>query len=81
MDGTEVKSELKPSMFEMFKKVYLGHYHNYQRVGSNIYHLGSVQQNNFGEDEKKGFWLLDSDLEVDLIPSTKGTVFKNWKLT
>lgn len=80
MDGTEVKSELKPSMFEMFKKVYLGHYHNYQRVGSNIYHLGSVQQNNFGEDEKKGFWLLDSDLEVDLIPSTKGTVFKKLEI-
>lgn len=58
----------------------MGHYHNYQRVGSNIYHLGSVQQNNFGEDEKKGFWLLDSDLEVDLIPSTKGTVFKKLEI-
>lgn len=80
MDGSEVSNLLKPSMFQMFKKVYLGHYHNYQRVGENIYHLGSVQQNNFGEDEKKGFWLLDSDLNVDLVSSTKGQVFKKLEI-
>lgn len=56
--------------------MYLGHYHDYQQVGSNIFHLGSLQQNNFGEDESKGFWMLYDDCTVELLKSKNGNVFK-----
>lgn len=78
-NGTIVESKLKQSDFDMFKRVYLGHYHDYQRVCPNIFHLGSLQQNNFGEDEKKGFWLFDADLNTTFIKNKRGQTFR--KLT
>lgn len=78
-DGTKVQSTLKPSLFKKFEKVYLGHYHDYQEISPNIVHLGSLQQNNFGENEDKGFWILSLDGEVDLVPS-KGTSFKKLQI-
>ena len=50
--------------------VFSGHYHDFQEIGKNIVHLGSITQNNFGEDDKKGFWLLDDDFTYAFIPST-----------
>lgn len=75
-DGSTVDNKIKPSLFKGYKAVYLGHYHDYQEIGKNIYHLGSLQQNNFGEDEKKGFWLLKDDCSVEWIKGTKGIVYK-----
>lgn len=77
-NGTKVSNSLKSSMFKNFSQVFLGHYHNYQEVTSNIIHLGSLTQNNFGEDEDKGFWLLSQEggeFLFDLIPS-KGIGYK-----
>lgn len=81
MDGTEVKSELKPSMFEMFKKVYLGHYHNYQRVGSNIYHWEVFNRTILGKMKRRvfGFWILIWKSILSL--PQKEQYSKNWKLT
>lgn len=79
-DRSVVENNIKPSSFKDFKKVYLGHYHDYQQVGSNIFHLGSLQQNNFGEDESKGFWMLYDDCTVELLKSKNGNVFKKERL-
>lgn len=79
-DRSVVENNIKPSSFKDFKKVYLGHYHDYQQVGSNIFHLGSLQQNNFGEDESKGFWMLYDDCTVELLKSRNGNVFKKERL-
>lgn len=68
-DGTKVESSIKPSMFKSFYKVFLGHYHNQQQIGSNIFHLPSIQQNNFGEDEDKGFTVLYEDGSHELVKS------------
>lgn len=68
-DGTKVESSIKPSMFKDFHKVFLGHYHNQQQIGSNIFHLPSIQQNNFGEDEEKGFTVLYEDGSHELVKS------------
>lgn len=68
-DGSEVESDIKPSLFKNFGMVFSGHYHDFQEIGKNIVHLGSITQNNFGEDDKKGFWLLDDDLTYAFIPS------------
>jgi exonuclease SbcD len=74
-DGSEVKNGLRVSNFKAFDKVYLGHYHNYQQPAVNIYHLSSICQNNFGEDDEKGFWILTDDGEVEFQQSQ----FKHYK--
>lgn len=75
-DGTKVSCSLKPSLFKPFKRVYLGHYHDYQEIPPNIFHLGSLQQNDFGEDEDKGIWILDDDGRVELVHLKNGAKFK-----
>lgn len=68
-DGTLVESSITPSMFKDWGKVFSGHYHDHQELTDNVIHLGSITQNNFGEDENKGFWVIYEDLSYDLIPS------------
>ncbi len=57
-DGSTIDNGLKSTMFAHFYKVFLGHYHNAQQIGKNIYHLPSICANNFGEDNAKGFTVL-----------------------
>lgn len=59
--GIKVDNELKYGMFKIFTKVFVGHYHNYSRIGKNIYYIGSGRPKDFGEDEKKGFTILYKD--------------------
>lgn len=68
-DGSKQESTIKPSLFKEFHKVFLGHFHNRHKIGANIYHLPSIQQNNFGEDEEKGFTVLYDDGSHELIKS------------
>lgn len=74
-DGSSVESSIRPSLFKDWGLVLSGHYHDYQELSDNVVHLGSLTQNNFGEDENKGFWVLYDDLTYDLIPS-KGKKFR-----
>lgn len=74
-DGSKVESPINASLFKGFEKVFLGHYHNRQQPAKNIFHLPSVQQNKFGEDEDKGFTVLYDDLSFEFIKS----VFKPYK--
>jgi exonuclease SbcD len=68
-DGTTVSSILSTKLFKDFYKVFSGHYHNSEKVGSNFYHLPSIQQNNFGENADKGFTVLYSDGSHELVKS------------
>lgn len=79
-DGTKIDSRIKPSMFTVFDKVFLGHYHQWQEPASNVAHLGSLQQNNFGEDEEKGFWLITEDLDYELFKLETAQNFKKLKI-
>lgn len=60
-DGSKQENNLKTSLFKDFHSVLLGHFHNKHKVGKNIYHIPSIQQNNFGETNEKGFTVLYSD--------------------
>lgn len=60
-DGSEVEKSFNKSRFKAFKKVFIGHYHNQQKIGKNIYYIGSLRQNNFGEDDKKGLTVVYRD--------------------
>lgn len=74
-DGSIIHSSIKPSMFGDFKQVYLGHYHDTHKLGKNVTHLPSIQQNNYGENNKKGFSILMSDGSVKF----KKSDFKEFK--
>lgn len=74
-DGSIVDSSITLNLLKPFKKVFLGHYHNEQKVGSNVFHLPSVCQNNYGENDNKGFTILYDDLSYK-IHHTKYKGFK-----
>lgn len=79
-DGSKVGSEnIKPPMFSHYKSVFLGHYHNAQQVGKNIWHLPSTRQNNFGEDNEKGFTVLYDDFSTEFVKS-KFTEFVKFRI-
>lgn len=68
-DGRAVESKIGAKMFGGYGKVFLGHYHNAQQPAKNVFHLPSTRQNNFGEDEDKGFTVLNDDLSFRLVRS------------
>lgn len=68
-DGSEVVSDLKPSMFDFFIKVFVGHYHNASKIGKNVYYTGSAYQNNFGENiTDKGCTIVYDDGHIVFVP-------------
>ena len=44
-DGSKVSSIIKPSMFEAWTKVLIGHYHNASKLADNVIYTGSAYQN------------------------------------
>ena len=60
-DGSKQSSIIKPSMFKEFDKVFLGHFHNFQQLGKNIYHIPSIRPSNYGENNDKGVTVLYDD--------------------
>lgn len=77
----EVESNISRDLFDGYDKVILGHFHDYQQFGKFV-HIGSLFQNNFGEDEdNKGFWLLDTeDFSLENIPLKSKISFKKIEL-
>lgn len=59
--GDVVKNPIDKKIFKGFDKVFSGHYHNRSKVGDNIFYIGSVMPTNFGEDNDKGFMVLNED--------------------
>lgn len=68
-DGTTVETNITPTLLSEFKLVFLGHYHNTQKIGDNIYHLPSTYQRNFGEDNLKGFTIYYDDGTHEIVKS------------
>lgn len=69
------KSTITKELLSKWKVTYLGHYHNYHQVAKGIYHLPSLRQSSFGEDNNKGFTIIYDDLSFHIV---KG-VFKEFK--
>lgn len=66
-DGSLVSSGISGKMFAGYRKVFLGHYHNAQQPARNVFHIPSTRQNNFGENEDKGFTILYDDTSFELV--------------
>lgn len=69
-DGSVVSSEIKPSMFQDYSKVLIGHYHNASQLGKNVFYTGSAYQNDFGENiTDKGFTVIYNDGSIKFVAS------------
>jgi exonuclease SbcD len=69
------ESPINKKLLLKWNKVFLSHYHNYHKLGKDISHLPSLIQDNFGEDNLKGFTVIYEDLSYEVI---KGK-FKEFK--
>lgn len=68
--GTIIEESIDKDLFEHYDKVYVGHFHDYQIIkGGKVIYIGSAYQENFGEDNKKGFQILKSDGSIEFIKS------------
>ncbi len=75
-DKEKDESSITFKMFEDFNKVLIGHYHNYASfIKDKVVYVGGAFQQNFGEDNKKGIVLLDSNLRLQRVK----TKFKEYK--
>ncbi len=60
--STPAEKEVPANIFTEFDWVFAGHYHNRCVVpNSNVEFIGSSRQHNFGEDEAKGYTILNRD--------------------
>lgn len=67
-DGSSVVNNLAVKRFANFRSVFVGHYHNKSNF-DNIWYIGSPRPKDFGEDNDKGFTLLNTDGSQVFIPS------------
>lgn len=80
------EKDLPANMFTSFEKVLIGHYHNRCHIeNSNVYYIGASRQHNFGEDEEKGYNIVNEDGSVEFIKNevntrftTLDTPFRKW---
>jgi len=66
--GSVIEGHLDGSLFDAFDNVYVGHYHDYQELKKGkIVYVGSAYQSNFGEDDRKGYHILNSKGGMEFI--------------
>lgn len=61
------KSNITRKLLKKWKKVYLGHYHNTHEITEDIVHLPSLRQQDFGENNLKGFSVIFEDGSYQII--------------
>lgn len=54
-----------------------GHYHIYTDMGNSVYYLGSLFRNSFGEDEAKGYGIIEND-ELTFVENSDTYEFKTY---
>lgn len=70
----DIPGELPQDIFSDFHSVLVGHYHNRIHIkNTNIEYIGSSRQNNFGEDEAKGYTLLYDDGNTEFVKNRVNT--------
>jgi len=66
-DGGKVEESISPSLFKKHEVTFLGHYHNYQKVSGEVYHLPSISQNDYSENDNKGLTVVYDDFTFDIV--------------
>jgi len=57
-EGKTIRFPLPIKLLKNFTKVFVGHYHNLSKIGTNIFYIGSSHQDYFSEDEEKGYTVV-----------------------
>ena len=77
LGGLVLDTECPVEWFKDFKQVLCGHYHNRIKIkDSNIEYIGSSRQNNFGEDEEKGYTILYNDGTTEFVKNEANTRYR-----
>ena len=79
--GYVADTDLPTDLFDEFKQVLVGHYHNRIHIpDTNIYYIGSSRQKDFGEDEAKGYTLFYDDGSFEFVENKVNIRYKNIEL-
>lgn len=74
-------TDLPKDLFDDFEQTLVGHYHNRCHVkDSNIWYIGSSRQDNFGEDEEKGYTIFYDDASTEFIKNQVNTRYVDYEL-
>lgn len=65
--GVVVEGEVNPDVFDVFDRVFVGHYHNRQIINEKIVYIGSTDSRNFGEDSNKGCAVIYDDGSYEFV--------------
>lgn len=68
-DGTKQSNNLTRDAFKYFDWVLSGHFHNRNSPWSRAQYIGSSRAANFGEDNDKGFTIINSDGSMKFVRS------------
>lgn len=68
-DAANVENGVEKESFDFFDLVIVGHYHNRNALTKKIHYIGNTHQQNFGEDENKGFAIIYDDLSIEYVQS------------
>lgn len=80
--GYVADTDLPTELFDEFKQVLVGHYHNRIRIpDTSIYYIGSSRQKDFGEDEAKGYTLFYDDGSFEFVENKVNIRYKNIEVT
>lgn len=70
----DIPKEVPVEIFNDFHSVLAAHYHNrVELAGTDIMYIGSSRQNNFGEDERKGYIILYDDGTIEFVQNEVNT--------
>jgi DNA repair exonuclease SbcCD nuclease subunit len=65
--GISLSGNVTAKDFVGFDRVLVGHYHNYQVLNNIIVYIGSSFPHNFGENNEKGIWILNSNGMIEMV--------------
>lgn len=63
---------------DISKVTVFGHYHCYTNMGNDVYYLGSLFRNAFGEEIDKGYGVIEDD-KFSFIKNEKAYIYKTYK--
>lgn len=74
LGNLDIPKEVPTEIFNDFHSVLVAHYHDrVELAGTDIMYIGSSRQNNFGEDEEKGYTILYDDGTTSFIKNNVNT--------
>lgn len=63
---------------EISKVTVFGHFHTHVKMKDNVYYLGSLFRDSFGEEEPKGYGIIEDD-KFTFIENTEAYIFKTYE--